>query len=243
MRSPKIVTLVLLAGLVAMTSLVAAQDRKPTSKPAVLSEHPYPLAICPVSDQKLGGMGDPVIHQHEGREIRFCCKGCLPKFTKDPAKYLKKVDELIVKQQAKHYPTKKCVVSDELLIREGGKPVDLVYQNRLVRLCCKSCKKDFTKSPRKFLKKLDKAVIAHHKDHYPLKECVVSGQKLGSMGKPLDVVLANRLVRLCCGGCKKALLSEPAKYLAKLNHQHKEGHGDPKSEPNKKGHDHDKNDS
>ena len=27
------------------------------------------------------------------RLVRFCCKMCIPKFEKDPAKYLKKLDE------------------------------------------------------------------------------------------------------------------------------------------------------
>jgi YHS domain-containing protein len=53
----------------------------------------YPLQTCVVSGEKLGEMGDPYIYTHEGREVRLCCKGCLKDFKKDPAKYLKKLDE------------------------------------------------------------------------------------------------------------------------------------------------------
>ena len=38
-------------------------------------------------------MGAPVVINHEGQEIKFCCKSCLPDFKEDPAKYLKKLTE------------------------------------------------------------------------------------------------------------------------------------------------------
>jgi YHS domain-containing protein len=49
---------------------------------------PYPLETCLVSGEKLGSMGEPVVINHEGQEIKFCCDACVPKFEKDPAKYL-----------------------------------------------------------------------------------------------------------------------------------------------------------
>jgi hypothetical protein len=55
---------------------------------------PYPLTTCVVSGEKLGGdMGDPYVFTQNGREVRLCCKSCLKDFKKDPAKYLKKLDE------------------------------------------------------------------------------------------------------------------------------------------------------
>lgn len=60
----------------------------------------YPLDTCVVSGDKLegGDMGGPIdyIHKEEGkpdRLVRFCCKGCIRDFQKDPAKYLKKIDD------------------------------------------------------------------------------------------------------------------------------------------------------
>ncbi len=52
----------------------------------------YPLETCVVSGEKLGSMGKPYVHKHEGREVQFCCKGCIKTFDKDPAKYLSKID-------------------------------------------------------------------------------------------------------------------------------------------------------
>lgn len=63
--------------------------------PASVSEaavKPYPLEDCIVSDEELGSMGEPIVIVHEGQEIKFCCDKCIPKFEKDPAKYLSKLD-------------------------------------------------------------------------------------------------------------------------------------------------------
>lgn len=52
----------------------------------------YPLNECVVSGEKLGEHGDPYVFQHEGQEVRLCCKACLKDFKKDPAKYVKKIE-------------------------------------------------------------------------------------------------------------------------------------------------------
>ena len=62
---------------------------------------PYPLKTCVVSDEKLGDMGDAYVFVHEGREIKLCCKSCLKDFKKDPAKYIKKIEEAEAKAKKK----------------------------------------------------------------------------------------------------------------------------------------------
>ena len=52
---------------------------------------PYPLKTCIVTDNSLGSMGDEQRIVHEGQEIKFCCKPCIAKFKKNPAKYLPKL--------------------------------------------------------------------------------------------------------------------------------------------------------
>jgi YHS domain-containing protein len=54
---------------------------------------PYTLKNCIVSGDKLGEMSKPYVFEYQGREIKFCCKGCVKDFQKEPAKYLKKIDE------------------------------------------------------------------------------------------------------------------------------------------------------
>jgi len=46
--------------------------------------------------------------------------------------------------------------------------------------------------------------------------CPVSGDVLGMMGAPIQVDVDGQQVWICCKGCRKPLLEDPAKYLAKL---------------------------
>jgi YHS domain-containing protein len=76
-----------LAGMLALPLLAGAGDDK-AQKPK-----PYILNTCVVSGDKLGGMGKPYVFTYEGREIKLCCKSCYKDFKKDPAKYIKKIEE------------------------------------------------------------------------------------------------------------------------------------------------------
>ena len=59
-------------------------------------------------------------------------------------------------EKAKPYPLEKCIVSDEKL-GEMGKPFVFTYESQEIKLCCKSCQKDFKKDPAKYMKKLKDA--------------------------------------------------------------------------------------
>ena len=81
----RIASTALAIALTAALGTVRAEE-KPAAKP-------YPLTTCVVSGEKLGSMGKPFVYDHEGREVRFCCKNCVKDFKKEPAKYLKKLDD------------------------------------------------------------------------------------------------------------------------------------------------------
>src|SRR4051812_40420457 len=77
----------------AALSLAAFAQPEPGKKDAKQSPGSlYPLATCPISGEKLGGMGEPVVKEYDGREVRFCCKSCPPKFEKDTAASMAKLD-------------------------------------------------------------------------------------------------------------------------------------------------------
>lgn len=125
----------------------------------------------------------------------------------------------LIAQQLPTYPLTTCPVSHESL-EAMGKPLDMLHEGRLVRLCCKSCVKEFKKDPATaaaILKSIDEGVIKAQKDGYPLHTCPVSGEELGGMGEPLDVVHGTRLVRLCCKGCVKGFQKDPAKTMAQID--------------------------
>jgi YHS domain-containing protein len=81
-----VATILMAAFLVPVSGLAA--DKKADKK-----LKPYPLKTCVVTGEKLGEMGDPYVWEYEGREIKFCCKGCVKDFKKEPAKYIKLMDE------------------------------------------------------------------------------------------------------------------------------------------------------
>ena len=85
-RFKSAITAVLLAGVTCTALLSFAQDKDTKLKP-------YPLQTCVVSGEKLGEMGKPVVYEYKDREIKFCCKDCIKDFKKDPAKYVKKLEE------------------------------------------------------------------------------------------------------------------------------------------------------
>lgn len=45
---------------------------------------------CPVSGEKLGGMGTPISVIYNGELVELCCAGCVKDFEKDPAGTLAK---------------------------------------------------------------------------------------------------------------------------------------------------------
>lgn len=197
----------------ALLPTVAMDEDETKLKKVIPTAETYPLSTCAVAGKTLGSMGAPVIHIHEGRQVKFCCKGCLPSFKKDPAKYLAKVDERIIAQQKAGYPTDKCLFSDEPL---GDKSKNVVVNNRLVRVCCGGCARKLKKNPTPTLKKLDEMIVASQSKDYPTTKCVISGEDLGSMGKPKDIIVANTLVKVCCKGCLKKVTDNPADAVKKL---------------------------
>ncbi|HEV2693209.1 MAG TPA: hypothetical protein VG347_09970 [Verrucomicrobiae bacterium] len=47
-----------------------------------------------------------------------------------------------------------CPVSGDKLDGDMGKPFTFTYKDQEVKLCCKSCKKDFDKDPDKYMAKI-----------------------------------------------------------------------------------------
>lgn len=52
---------------------------------------------------------------------------------------------------------------------------------------------------------------------YPLKTCIVSGEKLGDGGMtPFTITNGNQIVKFCCKGCVADFKKDPAKFMKKL---------------------------
>jgi YHS domain-containing protein len=52
---------------------------------------------------------------------------------------------------------------------------------------------------------------------YTLKTCVISGEKLGEMGKPYVMEYKGREIKFCCADCAKKFKKNPEKYIKELD--------------------------
>lgn len=129
--------------------------------------------VCPVMDEKLGGMGNPIKVMIGDKPVFLCCKGCVKKITAEPAKYLAMVygngspkstttvpatasnanitvteatlaDATLIARQ------KVCPVMDEPLGGMGN-PIKVMVGDKPIFLCCKGCIKKVTAEPAKYL--------------------------------------------------------------------------------------------
>lgn len=70
--------------------------------------------------------------------------------------------------------------------------------------------------------KVDAAWLEAARKAYALEACVVSDEKLGSMGDATEWVYRakgqpDRLVKFCCDGCMEDFLADPAAGIAKID--------------------------
>jgi len=187
----------------------------------------FPLMECPVSGLQLSVLRDAPARTYADREVRFCSSRHVAAFEKDLEKNLAQLDAKIVEHQAKLYLLEECVVCGKALDEhdDGVVPIDHVHKNRLVRLHSGSCLQAFEREPEVYLRKLDEAVIADQLPEYPIDICIISGDKLGHAGDPINVVVGSRLVRFCRRDCVKQFLRNPARVFSVLDRLKKEGLG------------------
>lgn len=200
-----------LAACVALAAIVAGVQGMVQAEDKAVGD-PYPLATCPVSGEELGGMGDPVVFVHEGREVRLCCASCRKKFDQNAQAILEKVDGEIKAQQAKNYPLTTCVMSGKEL---GANPVVKVIGNRAVAFCCEGCPKKFSEDVAANMAKLDEAIKAAEKPVNDGGACPVSGKALGAGA--VTKVYGTEVVSFCCGGCPKKFEQNMAANMKKLH--------------------------
>jgi YHS domain-containing protein len=85
----RIVKSIMIAGLALAATALVSTARADTSTNAPVK--PDQMTTCPVSGEKLGEMGKPMVFVYQGQEVKLCCSGCKKDFDKDPAKYMEKI--------------------------------------------------------------------------------------------------------------------------------------------------------
>jgi len=74
-----------------------AQDATEAAAASADGAKPYPLAICLVSGEKLGEMGEPQRLVYQGQEMKFCCEDCVKDFQADPDQYISNLTTALAK--------------------------------------------------------------------------------------------------------------------------------------------------
>jgi hypothetical protein len=115
-------------------------------------------------------------------------------------------DEAVIAAQKPNYPLNSCLACGKIW-GEHDTPLDIVRQGRLARVCNAECAKAFDAQAARWFKVLDDQVIAAQAPTYPLTHCPVTDDVLNK--KPKFVVIGTRLVKVCCGDCRKELLGDP----------------------------------
>ena len=201
----------------AFGTAAGGQATTPDDKTVIFDQLPlYSLKECPVSGEPLGSMGDPVDMVVDGRLVRLCCGPCKKGVTAKKDAIIAKLDAAAIKSQKKSWPLKSCPISGEALGGDAGPPVEVVWGGRYVEVCCKTCKALYGKKPEKARAKVEAALRAELRKSYPGTTCPVSGETLGSMGEPVEVLYGTQLIRLCCKGCLKSFTKNPRKLVAKV---------------------------
>ncbi len=115
--------------------------KKTAAQRAALAKLKRVQVNCPISGSPLDGKTFAVI---EGKGVSFCCKGCVAKYEKEPAKYAAKLEAGYTYQT-------RCPVM-------GGKIDPAVYTDlptgERIYLCCPSCEARLLKNPGKYAPKL-----------------------------------------------------------------------------------------
>lgn len=119
-------------------------------------------------------------------------------------------------EQVATYTVKNCLVCGMPL--EGlKKPVDAVKGGKLVRFCSDACASKFEQNPLPILAARDSALIATQLPSYPTDKCIVTDDKIVSLGTPQNFLWGTRLVRLCCKNCEEQFKENPGDFIAALD--------------------------
>jgi len=108
----------------------------------------YPLETCTITGKPLTP-DSPHVLVEGTRVVRACCGNCVKSIQEDPTPHLEKLNAALITKQAEDYPLDKCPISGQGITSKGD-PIDVLYGNTLVRLCCPGCVAGYEKDPAKY---------------------------------------------------------------------------------------------
>jgi len=183
-------------------------------------------STCPISKRPVDGS---TASTHGGHRVAFCCGNCQAKFAgwSDEQKngYIKTALAAQGGASAAAPAKKAAWAGDPYLLTTcavSGEELDPMEEaithtvdGRQLKVCCKRCAAKLDADATKFLVAVDRATAANQAAVYPTTRCLVSGEELE--GEPVDVVVGNRLFRVCCKRCAGKVKADPGAFAEKLD--------------------------
>lgn len=166
---------------------------------------------CPECNRLFGTRGDPVQKWYDGRHIRFCHADCLTHFESDMKDGFRRLDAKQIQDQLPFYPLTTSLVSGVVL---PEKPIDFIFRNRLIRVAGEAERVEVQNDPARYWSQLDEAIMVHQAPRYWITKCPEQGAQLDLPNDlQFTVVVAQRIIRVCCDDCHDRVKERPSQYL------------------------------
>jgi hypothetical protein len=221
-----------------LTPIVIAQSvemqpaaaSSPATQPAGLTDaddasdsaDAYYLRTCAVCRAALGSKGEALDRRYRDRALRFCTSHCCDVFERDKDAGLARLDAEMIADQIPFYPLKVSLIDGRPL---GEKPLDFIWGNRLFRAVDAAERDRILADPAEAMRRLDRAVIMAQRPGYGMPDkCPVQGDILPT-DRIIDLVVANRMVRVCCIRCARVVRARPYQYLSMVEYANREAAG------------------
>ncbi len=186
----------------------------------------YALEVCARCEARLGTRGESLAWTVNGRELRVCGPACLDAAKANSDASFAHADALMVADQRPWYPIETSIVSGRSL---GSEALDVIVGNRLFRLAASEEYEVLLRDLPRWWRTLDDEVVARQSAGYPLPtKCPVQGDILDS-DVPRDVVVANRMIRVCCERCARMVRARPTLYLGIVECATRQAQPEPRS--------------
>ena len=177
-----------------------------------ISTDAYPLDTCIVSGRALG---EAVVRtEARGRVFKLCSTGCQEKLAQDAASFASKLDQAAITLQLPDYPLDRCPISG-MPLGTAVKPVDLVLDGHLVRLCGEGCRAQADRRRAQIVAGIEAVASARQRSGYPLSTCVITGDALRPE-TTVEVVHGTTLLRLGSQECVHDLERRPAACIREV---------------------------
>ena len=111
-------------------------------------ETPKPQTMCPLTNEPIN---KAFYADHDGKRVYFCCAGCREAFKKDPAKYVKQLEDDGVTLEEAPVPQTMCPIMDRKINRKYFAD----HKGKRVYLCCRTCVRRFKRNPERYIKQLE----------------------------------------------------------------------------------------